>query len=175
MVVSFIDDGGTLEETTSVDSATVQPAPPTVTTFISNTGKTSESTGAITTNFGWNAQQFTTGSHLAGYSLSEIVVKIQSSLGGAVPAFALHQSTTNGTVDVPGTKIVDLSGSVGTAGDQSFTPDSTTTLSASTKYFVLFATQATAARTMLEQTLSNDHDSDASAGWEIADSLVLYP
>ena len=46
-------------------------------------------------------------------------------------------STTQGTLDVPGTKIEDMSGSVGTAGEQSFTLASTTTLSASTKYFVL--------------------------------------
>ena len=39
VIVSFIDDGGTLENTSSVDGPTVQPAAATVTTFISNTGQ----------------------------------------------------------------------------------------------------------------------------------------
>ena len=172
VVVSFIDDGGTLENTTSVDSSTVQAAAQTATTFISNTGKTSQSSGAIISHSFRYAQRFTTGGHPAGYSLSEIVVKIKTGVANVEPLFALHESTTQGTLDVPGTKIVDLSGNAFNAGNQSFTSASTTPLSASTKYFVLFTAQ-TAASTRLAQTLSDDHDSGASAGWEIADSFVF--
>ena len=167
--VIFTDDGGA-REMTSVDSATVQPAA--ATTFISNAGKTSQSSGAIISHSYRYAQRFTTGGHPAGYSLSEIVVKIQTGVANVEPLFALHESTTQGTLDVPGTKIVDLSGNAFNAGNQSFTSASTTPLSASTKYFVLFTAQ-TAASTTLAQTLSDDHDSGASAGWEIADSFVF--
>ena len=177
VVVSFTDDEGSDEFAASPDSATVQPAPPTVTTFISNTGKTSGSDASSVSDSRRHALQFTAGSHPAGYSLSEIVVKIHTGTSGTTPAFALHGSTTglsvgtSDTIDVPGTKIVDLSGSVGTAGNQSFTPASTTTLSASTKYFVVFKTSVSEAQ--LASTTSDDHDSGASAGWGMADGAVL--
>ena len=119
------------------------------------------------------AQQFETGGNPAGYSLSEIVVKIQMGTSGVTPRFALHNSTTQGASDEPGTKVVDLSGSVATAGEQSFTPASPTTLSASTKYFVVFKTQTSSQTASLARTSFDDHDSGASAGWEIADGSVV--
>ena len=154
-----------------------QAAAQTDTTFISNTGQTSGSDASPVSNSRQHAQQFETGSNPAGYSLSEIVVKIHTGTAGTTPAFALHGSTTGlsvgsqNTIDVPGTKIVDLSGSVGTAGNQSFTPASTTPLSASTKYFVVVKTSVSEAQ--LTSTASDDHDSGASAGWGIADGSVF--
>ena len=141
------------------------------TTLVSNTGQT-ESTGtgsAGGTSF--DAQQFTTGSNADGYSLSAIVVKIKRA-SIATPAFALHQSTTVSGVDVPGTKVVDLSGSVATAGEQSFTPVSATTLSgASTKYFVVVAGSGGGITTSL--ATSGNEDSGGSPGWSIADNILF--
>ena len=85
----------------------------TATTFVSTTGQTSFSSASFASTTGRYAQQFETGSNSSNsdYSLSEIVVKIHTAVSSATPSFALHNSTTQGTLDVPGTKIVDLSGS----------------------------------------------------------------
>ena len=146
------------------------PAAQTVTTFISNTGQTDSITGGLVSNTKYFAQQFMTGSNTGGYSLSAIVVEIHTG-SAATPAFALHQSTTVSGVEVPGTKVVNLTGSITTAGEQSFTPDTTTTLSASTKYFVVLHTVSSSV--LLQRTNSDDEDSGGSTGWEIADNYVV--
>ena len=74
-------------------------------------------------------------------------------------------------VEVPGTKVVDLTGSITTAGEQSFTPATTTTLSASTRYFVVLSTSIGSVDIRI--TKSDDEDSGGSTGWEIADNYVL--
>ncbi len=99
------------------------------TPFVSNLGQTDISRDTTTDPASPYAQQFETGSNSGGYTLTEIVVNIRDAQTG-IPAFALY--TDSG--DNPGTKVVDLSGNSSTAGEQSFTPDSTTTLNPSTKY-----------------------------------------
>ena len=111
----------------------------TATTFVSNLGKESSDLSAVVSTSFTYAQQFTTGTHPLGYDLTEVVIDVVASSSGA-PEFALY--TTNSS-DQPGTKIVDLNGSVASTGQQSLTPASPTTLaastlSASTKYFVVF-------------------------------------
>ena len=73
---------------------------------------------------------------------------------------------------MPGTKVVDLTGSITTAGEQSFTPASTTTLSTSTKYFVVLSTSG-ASGVDIQRTASDDEDSGGSTGWEIANNSVF--
>ena len=146
------------------------PAAQTVTTFISNTGQTDVSGGlAVTSDFSY-AQQFTTGGNPGGYTLSAVVVDIRTGSSTATQTSALHQSTTVGGVEVPGTKVVDLSGSITTAGEQSFTPASTTTLSASTKYFVVLSIDGSTLT--IHRTSSDDEDSGGSPGWEIANNSL---
>ncbi len=113
------------------------------------------------------AQQFMTGSNSGGYTLSEIVVNIRAASAGT-PAFALYTSTSD---DKPGTKVVDLGGESSTAGEQSFTPASATTLSASTKYIIAFYMTSGAAH--LQTTTSNAVDPGASPGWNI-NTTSLY-
>ena len=84
------------------------------------------------------------------------------------PAFALYTSTAG---DRPDTKVVDLSGNSSTAGEQSFTPASATTLSASTKYFIVFSMLNGQAD--LQRTGSDNIDSGASPGWDIAENSLL--
>ena len=136
----------------------------TATTFVSNIGQTNSSFASLISTTDWRAQQFETGSNAGGYNLSEIVVNFRS--GGSTVTVALYTSTTG---DEPGTEVVALSGSAG-AGEQSFTPSSTTTLSASTKYFILLATSSGSAN--LQRTSSDDIDSGASTGWDIADGSL---
>ena len=154
--------------------ATVAPEPAaaqTATTFISNTGQTDVGTNAVASSSTPRAQQFTTGSNAGGYTLSAVVVNIRAG-STDTPAFALHQSTTASGVEVPGTKVVDLTGSITTAGEQSFTPASTTTLSTSTKYFVVLSTSG-ASGVNIQRTGSDDEDSGGSTGWEIANNSVF--
>ena len=83
------------------------------------------------------------------------------------PAFALYTSTG----DALGAKVVDLNGDSSTAGEQSFTPASATTLSASTKYFIRFTMMN--GRANLQRTGSDNIDSGASTGWDIAENSLL--
>ena len=146
------------------------PAAQVVTTFISNTGQTDVSGGVSrVVDFSY-AQQFTTGGNPGGYTLSAVVVDIRTGSSTATQTSALHQSTTVGGVEVPGTKVVDLTGSVATAGEQSFTPASATTLSASTKYFVVLSISGSTLT--IHYTISDDEDSGGSPGWEIANNSL---
>ena len=146
------------------------PAAQTVTTFISNTGQTDVSGGLdVSSDFSY-AQQFTTGGNPGGYTLSAVVVDIRTGSSTATQTSALHQSTTVSGVDVPGTKVVDLTGSITTAGEQSFTPASATTLSASTKYFVVLSINGSTR--IIHRTSSDDEDSGGSPGWSIADNSL---
>ena len=154
--------------------ATVAPEPAaaqTATTFISNTGQTDTGANTGASSSTPRAQQFTTGSNAGGYTLSAVVVNIRAG-STDTPAFALHQSTTASGVEVPGTKVVDLTGSITTAGEQSFTPASTTTLSTSTKYFVVLSTSSISG-VNIQRTGSDDEDSGGSTGWEIANNSVF--
>ena len=136
-------------------------------TLISNIGQADFSGSSATSTSRARAQQFETGSNPGGYTLTEIVVNISGDSTGT-PAFALYTSTAD---DEPGTEVVDLTGDSSTAGEQSFTPASATTLSASTSYFVAFL--MTSGEANLQRTASNNVDEDASAGWDIAENSVF--
>ena len=145
-----------------------------VVAFVSNTGQTSVAAGYYT-DTQQRAQQFATGRHAAGYTLSEVVVDIGRSCS-IPPAFALHTSTTDGKMlEVPGNKVVDLIGSAASLGSQSFAPASATTLASSTKYFIVFKTSAVASVTdcKVHRTLSTNVDPGAAPGWDIARNAVF--
>ena len=144
------------------------------TTFVSNTGQHDVAAGYYTREE-YRAQQFTTGNHAAGYRLSAIVVDIGRSCSIA-PAFALHDSITaaNG-LEVPGTKVVDLTGSASSSGSRSFVPANATRLSSASRYFVVFKTDTPATRLdcKVHRTISADIDGGAASGWDIARRAVF--
>ena len=142
------------------------------TTFVSNLGNTDVSRSTFVGNTPWG-QEFQTGTNADGYTLTEIVVQMRFGHVGS-PAFALYtakQATATTTqFMVPDTKVVDLSGRVDSPGAQSFTPDSTTVLSASTSYIVQIETTSGSAN--LQLTSDDVNDSGSSPGWDITpDSL----
>ena len=150
----------------------------TPTTFVSNIGQ--QDAGLATIVVGTpRAQQFTTGSNISGYTLTEITVNIGFASSSAVPIFSIYTSVdvvstaTGAAPAAPGSKVVDLTGSVATTGEQSFTPTSATTLSGSTKYFVFF--ESTSANAYGRYTNSASVDTGAAAGWDIADDSVWTP
>ena len=150
----------------------------TPTTFISNIGQQDDDLATIVVGTP-RAQQFTTGSNISGYTLTEITVNIGFASSSAVPIFSIYTSVdvvstaTGAAPAAPGSKVVDLTGSVATTGEQSFTPTSATTLSGSTKYFVFFDT--TSANAYGRYTNSASVDTGAAAGWDIADDSVWTP
>ena len=134
------------------------------TTFVSTLGQPLASVGAITAS-GGRAQQFTAGD--AAVALSAITVDIGTASATALPDVDLY--TTAG--DRPGAKVVDLNGSVTSAGEASFVPASATTLSASTEYFIVF--RGTGGNYGVRNTSSNTVDAGFSAGWEIANTSLV--
>ena len=132
--------------------------------FVSNTGQDDVSGSAIAGTTTPRAQQFQTGTNAGGYTLAEIVVNIKADRTG-VPAFALYTSTAD---DKPATSIVALNGDSSTTGLQAFTPATATTLAASTKYFIVFS--MTSGDANLQRTASNNVDSGAATGWDIAEA-----
>ena len=108
----------------------------TTTAFVSNIEQNDGALATIVTARP-RAQQFTTGSNTAGYTLTEITVNIGFA-STAVPLFRISTSVDDVQsgefiIGVPGSKAVGLTGSAATAGEPSFTPTSATTLSGSTK------------------------------------------
>ena len=138
--------------------------------LVSNIGQTDRDTGNFINQTTWRAQQFTTGTNPDGYTVSEVVVNFESGVTGAFN-FSIHQTDESGTFDVPGTKVVDLTGSPTTTGEHGFTPSNTTTLDPSTKYFVVFSKGTTGA-TALETTNSDNVDAVSANDWDMADKTL---
>ncbi len=138
--------------------------------LVSNIGQTDRDTGNFINQTTWRAQQFTTGTNPDGYKISEVVVNFESGVTGTFN-FSIHQTDESGTVDVPGAKVVDLTGSPTTTGEHGFTPSNTTTLAPSTKYFVVFSKGTTGA-TALETTNSDNVDAVSARNWDMADKTL---
>ena len=147
----------------------------TATTFVSNIGVDTNAEyvqicDTIACDGIW-AQQFTTGDNTDGYTLTEVLARLNGFRRSSNVEFAIHGSTSGvDSWDVPGNKVVDLnlSGSL-SVGVISFSPASTTTLQANTEYFVLFKAEG---YTTFHNTNSDALDSGAAAGWDIADRSV---
>ena len=136
-------------------------------TLVSNIGQTNISTNYPVNSSTSYAQQFTTGTDTGGYTLSEVVVNIKTG-AVATPAFSIH---TSSDANRPDTNVVDLAGSVSSAGEQSFVPASVTTLRPSTKYFVMFS-RSSGDSFHLQATTSEAEDAGAAAGWNITNGFL---
>ena len=136
-------------------------------TLVSNIGQTNISTNYPVNSSTSYAQQFTTGTDTGGYTLSEVVVNIKTG-AVATPAFSIH---TSSDANRPDTNVVDLTGSVSSAGEQSFVPASVTTLRPSTKYFVMFS-RSSGDSFHLQATTSEAEDAGAAAGWNITNGFL---
>lgn len=112
------------------------------------------------------AQEFTTGTNSAGYTLTSIEIKIQVFSGG---------STTTPTVKVfsgsaTGTEVATLNGpaslTANTTTDYTFNASGTVTLDASTKYWVV--AEGTAGS--VHATGSDNEDGTPATGWSVANT-----
>ena len=160
-------------EVTAEDGTTVKTYTVTMTRvdfLVSNLAQANRGTEHTISSTTDRAQQFTTGTHAAGYTLSAVVADFQTFASGNL-TFSIHETDDSGTFDVPGTNVVDLTGTPTTTGDSSFAPSSTTTLDPSTKYFVVFS-KTTGADIALQTTDSDSVDPGEADGWDIADGSL---
>ena len=136
--------------------------------LVSNLGQPDYSVIVIFPNAVY-AMQFTSGTNIAGYTISGVVVNIVSNTSGTF-AFAIHETDSTGAFDVPGNKVVDLTGSPTMLGEHTFIPATTTQLDPSTEYFIVI-TKTSGSATEIQVTLSEEEDLVAETGWTIEDSV----
>ena len=161
-------------EVTAEDGTTTKTYQVTVTRvdfLVSNLGQTDRTSGAHLGTTLWSAQQFETGTNPSGYTVSEIVVNFKSDVSGTFN-FSINQTNDSGTFDKPSYKVVDLNGSLTTAGEHGFTPSNTTKLEPSTKYIVVLR-KGTGGTTSLQSTGSDNVDPGSASDWNIANGSVF--
>ncbi len=113
--------------------------------------------------------QFTTGTNTDGYTVSGVVVNIVSEASGTF-AFAIHETDSTGAFDVPGNKVVDLTGSPTMLGENTFIPATATKLDPSTEYFIVI-TKTSGSATEIQATQSEQEDLVAETGLTVEDSV----
>ena len=162
--VSFIDDDGYYETVVS-DVVHVSPV-----VLISNINQPLGAGGRQITNNNFVAQEFTTGNHSNGYSVSRVVVKIEEASSTRVPVVSIYSS--DGTR--PSTKLYEFNGSVTGTGDRNFTVPVGVSLSPDTSYFVHIAGGSGSGSFRIRPgTIDSDgFDSSSLAGWSISTSHV---
>ena len=128
------------------------------------------------------AQLFRTGSHPRGYNLSRITVEMiqptytpASAVKTALPAFAIYDKDSEIAGGHPGRKIVDLNGSVASAGRQTFTPACPTTLAPDTDYYVYFALSYLESGLGLLVKGAGPFEDAVTPGWSIANHGLFKP
>ena len=162
--VSFVDDSGYYETVVS-DVVHVSPV-----VLISNINQPLGAGGRQITNNNFVAQEFTTGNHSNGYSVSRVVVKIEEASSTRVPVVSIYSS--DGTR--PSTKLYEFDGSVTGTGDRNFTVPVGVSLSPDTSYFVHIAGGSGSGSFRIRPgTIDSDgFDSSSLAGWSISTSHV---
>ena len=127
------------------------------TTFFINFGKIKDyDLGMTSTRY--IANKFFTGANSGGFQLSHVEVDVTASSSGTA-RFSLHR----GGSAVPGSKIVDLYGSVSSTGRQRFVPASPTKLDANSNYWVVAGVSSGLAT--LSGTAESGGDSGTLRGW----------
>ena len=143
------------------------------TVAVSNLGQTSRT--ALILDDKSYAQSFTTGSHSAGYLLTDI--RLDFVLGtSAVSDLVVDLRPANGSnPDTAANKIADLTvpGTLG-IGVHGFSAPANTVLDANTTYFVYIRFGSTANRPQVGRANSNAEDSGGLSGWSIGDNRHQY-
>ena len=172
--VRAIDDDATVgHPSATARAATVVAATPTPgTTGPKLAGNASGQTSSVNVGYASEvvtyvqAQAFTTGGSVAGYTLGSVSLGSGFDYPRTTLRVSLHAPDSSGR---PGAEQVLLAGPTGvTAGlPTTFTAPADTTLSADTTYFVVV--RATGPLATVYATASHDEDLDSALGWRIAD------
>ena len=143
-------------------------------TLVSNTGQPEGSTTAVVYEM---AQGFQTGTTTGGYSLSEIVVGINTTGSGTARVTLYSSSTTDPATAEPSASLAvmtDVTYTSGTTDFVSFTAPANTTLSASTIYLVVLGEESgDGLRVRRTSPDEFGEDADAAAGWSITDRRLF--
>ncbi len=148
------------------------------TTFVSNTGQTVGSDNALgpaTGNDWQHGLPFTTGSHAAGYTLSEVDVLLADNSAEHHDVSGIRVSIYNvNSSGQPTTSLYELTSPSSFTDDavNTFTAPSNATLAANTTYAVYLDSISTK-ETRIQTTQSDDEDAGGQSGWSIADSRYL--
>ena len=115
------------------------------------------------------AQSFTTGSHAAGYDLTDIQLdfSVATSIPGEFSAELRPQSGSNPSL--PAIAQLAVPGTLDT-GVNSFSAPANTVLDADTTYYVLFRFGGATNRPSVRITASDAEDSGGLSGWSIGDT-----
>ena len=151
----------------------------TATTFVSNLGSTGSGGSFVTVGAGADedarkrAQSFTTGTHSAGYVLTEVKINIFVLIDAdsVTPNVSIYTADSQGLPDTLLHALTTPSGFG--AGEQSFAAPANAMLDANTTYFVVFdETDDTASgQFWLTGTSSTAEDAGGQAGWSIGDTF----
>ena len=150
------------------------PAQAQKTTFVSNTGQSTDPDVREVGPHGhlWQlqAQQFRTGDNEGGYTLSAIQVRVDDFGSNSRPKVSIY-TTSSGN---PGTSLYVLTNPATLNDDaiNTFRAPANATLEKDTNYFVVFEELGSGSnlRYDLEVTTSNAEDSGKASGWNIANS-----
>ena len=85
-------------------------------------------------------------------------------------AFAIHVTDSTGAFDVPGNKVVDLTGSPTMLGENTFIPATASKLDPSTEYFIVI-TKTSGSATEIQATQSEQEDLVAETGLTVEDGV----
>ena len=124
------------------------------------------------------AQQFTTGTDEDGYTISEVVAKLEDVGGDSSPRVSIYSdSSESRSGSQPGTILYALTNpSSPTNGSNTFTASADATLAKETKYWVVFGNSSTgttaADRYAVARTIpyNGSEDEGGVSGWSIANS-----
>ncbi len=124
----------------------------------------SESSGDLTigeyqTSTGVGAQAFTTGNNPEGYVITGVEINVSVASSNRTALVSIQSSNNS--------KLYDLTGSVTSAGVQSFTAPENATLNASTTYFLHIAPGTGTLNFKVGVTDSDSEDSDSASGWSV--------
>ena len=111
------------------------------------------------------AQAFTTGNNPEGYVITSVEINV-SEPSSTLPALMNIRSSDY-------SNLYNLTGSVTSAGVQSFTAPANATLNASTTYFLFVFPGIGTGNFKVGVTDSNSEDSDSDSGWSVGD-VSLY-
>ncbi len=147
-------------------------------TLVDNTGQTTTPVGHILaggTSGTEISQGFTTGTHAAGYTLASVGVHVANSdlESGETITLYIYDSETNGT---PKNLVHTLTTPGSVQGGQvvDFAAPTGATLSANTKYFVVFTSNSDSGDNFAINTAaSGNEDSGAATGWSIENTYRL--
>ncbi len=124
----------------------------------------SESSGDLTigeyqTSTGVGAQAFTTGNNPEGYVITGVEINVSVASSNRTALVSIQSSNNS--------KLYDLTGSVTSAGVQSFTAPENATLNASTTYFLHIAPGTGTLNFKVGVTDSDSEDSASASGWSV--------